>query len=91
MKLKCLLLISSLLLCFSAQAETINSVDVKWKTESQVRDLYGEPMSIHGPIGTHASYTLWKYEDAYVAFSNNRAFHRFSPDSLKKIELIDSK
>ena len=59
--------------------------DIRWKTESQVRAIHGEPNSIQGPIGTHATYTLWKYDGFSIAFSNNRAFHLFDKDSLTKV------
>jgi len=66
--------------------------DVRWKSESQVRNLYGEPNSIQGPIGTHASYTLWKYDDFTIAFANNRAFHLFDKDSLTRtVELEENR
>jgi len=91
MNFKSLLFICSILLCTNSFAQDASAVDIKWKTESQVRNLLGEPISIHGPVGTHASYTLWKYQNMYVAFANNKAFHRFEPGSLKKVELIDAK
>lgn len=66
--------------------------EIRWKSESQVRALHGEPNSIQGPIGTHSSYTLWKYDDFSIAFSNNRAFHLFDKDSLRKeVELEENR
>lgn len=65
--------------------------EVRWKSESQVRALYGEPQSITAPVGTHATYTMWKYQDFTVAFANNRAFHLFKKDSLKKFELREDR
>lgn len=62
---------------------------VQWKSESQVRALLGEPESIKGPIGTHASYMMWKYRDFTVAFANRRAFHMFNNNSLRKVQLIE--
>ena len=73
-----------------AQQPALESPDVstiRWKTEAQVRELLGEPNSIHGPVGTHSSYTLWKYENFTVAFSDHRAFHVFHKNSLKKFVL----
>lgn len=65
---------------------------IRWKSESQVRSLHGEPNSIQGPIGTHASYTLWKYDGFSIAFANNRAFHLFDKDSLRKeVELEENR
>lgn len=65
--------------------------DIKWKTESQVRQILGAPDSIRGPIGTHASYQLWKYQGFSVAFSNNRAFHLFDESSLRKLALDENR
>jgi hypothetical protein len=64
---------------------------VRWKSEDQVRALLGEPKSIRGPIGTHASYELWSYEGFSVAFANNRAFHLFNENSLHKIQLEENR
>jgi len=60
-------------------AQDVN--EVRWKSESHVKSLYGEPNSVQGPIGTHATYELWKYDSFTVAFANNRAFHLFSVKS----------
>lgn len=65
--------------------------NIRWKTESQVRELLGEPNSVHGPVGTHATYTLWKYSDYTVAFANQRAFHLFDKNSLTKFELNENR
>lgn len=63
--------------------------EVQWKTEDEIRDLYGEPIEISGPVGTHASYQLWSYEGFYVAFSDGRAFHRFDDVVSSEIEQED--
>jgi len=79
--------------CFFV-ASSANSQDVdeiRWKSENQVRELYGEPVSVHGPVGTHASYILWKYDNYTVAFANNRAFHLFKNDSLTKLQLDEDR
>ena len=60
---------------------------VRWKSEAQVREMMGEPNSVLGPVGTHASYTLWKYDKVTIAFANNHAFHQFDKDSLKKFKM----
>lgn len=65
--------------------------EIRWKSEAQVRKLLGQPNSIHGPMGTHASYTLWKYDGFTVAFADNRAFHLFDKNSLHKIELQENR
>ena len=71
----------------SAQLRDIQLDEVRWKDEAHVRSLLGDPNSVHGPSGTHASYVLWKYDNLTVAFSNGRVFHIFAPDSLKKMAL----
>lgn len=73
----------------SVQAQSIE--EVRWKSESQVLALYGEPQSVSSPVGTHASYSMWKYADFTVAFANNRAFHLFKKDSLKKFGLDENR
>lgn len=64
---------------------------VRWKSKDQIRSLLGDPKSIRGPIGTHASYELWNYEGFGVAFANNRAFHLFDENSLHKIQLEENR
>lgn len=66
-------------------AQTVEQV--RWKSESQVRETLGEPISMTAPVGTHATYTMWKYDKFTVAFANSKAFHLFNTDSLKKLEL----
>lgn len=79
-------------LAFSTSLKAQETRDIRWKTEAQVRALYGQPNSIQGPIGTHASYSLWKYENFTVSFANNRAFHLFRRDSLTRtIELQEQR
>ena len=68
------------LMMTAVSAQSLN--DVKWKDQQQVRNLFGEPQKIRGPVGTHANYSLWEYSDFTVAFSNQRAFHLFRKDSL---------
>ncbi len=67
------LLVSAVVQVQSAQAQSREQI--RWKTEAQVRAILGEPNSVTAPVGTHKSYTLWKYETFTVAFSNKRAFH----------------
>lgn len=83
------LCLATFLLASVANAQDIN--DIRWKSESQVRATLGEPISITPPVGTHASYTLWKYDNFTVAFANNKAFHLFDKNSLKKIELNEER
>ena len=75
----------------TAFAQAPELQEIRWKSESQIRSLLGEPESIRGPIGTHASYKLWKYADFTVAFANERVFHMFKKDSLTKFELNENR
>lgn len=90
---KSLMLLIALTSGVLSQASFAQNVEqVRWKSESQVRSLFGEPNSIQGPIGTHASYTLWKYDGFTIAFANNRAFHLFNKNSLRKeVELNENR
>ena len=74
-----------------AQQPVPDVEEIRWKNETQVRSLLGEPNSIHGPVGTHASYILWKYDEFTVAFADNHAFHLFDKKSLHKIELQEDR
>ena len=65
--------------------------DLRWKSEEQVRAQLGDPDSVRGPIGTHASYQLWDYPEFSVAFANNRAFHLFDKNSLHRMELNEDR
>ncbi|MEO0367889.1 MAG: hypothetical protein AAF197_03780 [Pseudomonadota bacterium] len=65
------------------QAET-QLLEIRWKSEQQIRDAYGEPNAISNPVGTHASYVKWEYDDFVVVFANGNAFHQFKKDSLTK-------
>ncbi len=81
-------------LAFLATNSVVNAQDVeqvRWKSESQVEAILGEPQSKTSPVGTHASYTLWQYEGFTVAFANNRAFHLFKNNSLNKMALDENR
>jgi len=81
-----------LVFCAASYPATAQNVEqVRWKSESQVRQILGEPISKTAPVGTHASYTLWKYDGFTVAFSNNRAFHLFKNSSLNKVGLNENR
>jgi hypothetical protein len=85
-----LILASSMLfLSGAASAQDVN--DIRWKSEAQVKAVLGEPNSVSTPIGTHATYTLWQYNDFTVAFANSRAFHLFNKDSLQKVNLNEDR
>lgn len=73
------------------QAFSQNVDQIRWKSEKQVRAILGEPLSVSSPVGTHASYSLWKYKRYYIAFSNGRAFHLFDENSLHKFELQENR
>ncbi|MFT7524898.1 MAG: hypothetical protein ACI9LY_000030 [Arenicella sp.] len=86
--------ISLMLLALSstlAFAQAPDLQEIRWKSESQIRSLLGEPESIRGPIGTHASYELWGYAEFTVAFANERVFHMFKKDSLTKLEINENR
>jgi len=87
--LTALLMSASLFFATMANAQSIE--DVRWKTEEQVRKVLGEPNSISTPIGIHATYTMWQYDNFTVAFANSRAFHLFRKDSLTKFELEENR
>lgn len=72
-------------LCTSllSQAMAQNIDQIRWKSAEQVRSILGEPQSVTPPVGTHATYTMWKYDNYTVAFANGRAFHLFSKTSLR--------
>ena len=79
------------LMCVASSSSVFaqNSVEqrlseLRWKSESTVKSSLGEPASIRGPIGTHASYALWNYEDLTVAFADGRVFHVFNSYSMNK-------
>jgi len=73
----------------TANAQSVEQV--RWKSESQVEAILGEPQSKTSPVGTHATYTLWQYDGYFVAFANSRAFHLFRTDSLKKMALDEDR
>ena len=79
------------LFLMSGLSQAQNIQDIRWKSASQVRAILGEPISITSPVGTHATYTMWRYPNFTVAFSNNKAFHLFRNDSLTKFQLRDGR
>lgn len=64
---------------------------IRWKGEDKVREILGEPQSTRGPVGTHASYTMWEYPEYTVAFANKKAFHMFRRNSLKKMSIEENR
>ena len=87
--MKAILFMALLFTAGMANAQSIN--DVRWKSANQVRQILGEPISISEPTGTHATYTMWRYADFTVAFSNNKAFHLFQNNSLRQFELRENR
>ena len=61
-----------------------------WQSPDQVRAGLGEPNSVRLPVGTHATYTLWEYEQVIVAFANERVIHVFDKNALHKTIELDS-
>ena len=91
------LIMKKIILLFTALAAMSGSVNaqdinqIRWKSESQVRQILGEPTSITKPVGTHATYTMWKYPGYTVAFSNSKAFHLFRHDSLQRYGIEENR
>ena len=73
------------LLATTANAQSIDQI--RWQSQSKVRAILGEPLSKSTPVGTHATYQLWTYDEFIVAFANQRAFHMFFNDGLIKTKL----
>lgn len=91
---KSILVLSVILLALSSTlgfAQAPDLQEIRWKSETQIRSLLGEPEGIGGPIGTHASYQLWHYAEFTVAFANERVFHIFKKDSLTKSEINENR
>ncbi len=84
-------LISCALFGVSVGASAQSIEQIRWKGEEQVRKILGEPQNKRGPVGTHASYTMWDYGDYTVAFANKKAFHMFRKNSLKKVDLNENR
>lgn len=74
---------------YSSFAQDIEQI--RWKSEDQVRAILGEPDSVSAAVGTHASYTMWKYKSFTVAFANGKAFHLFDKNSLRRLELTEQR
>ncbi len=72
-----------------SSAQTLEQI--RWKDEDKVREILGEPQSTRGPVGTHATYTMWEYPEYTVAFANRKAFHMFRKGSLKKMDLEENR
>lgn len=94
---KLILKTSTVLAMFLAYTGAIGVVsaqditDIRWKSADNVRAMYGEPQSVRGPIGTHASYTMWSYDGFVVAFANDKAFHLFSTAAADSMDLNEER
>lgn len=77
--------------CLIGQAMAQNIDQIRWKSAEQVRVILGEPETITPPVGTHASYTMWQYDNYTVAFANGKAFHLFAKNSLRNIDLRENR
>lgn len=86
-----ILLIALTAVFFTSTAKAQDVDQVRWKSESQVTDILGEPASKSTPIGIHATYSLWTYDGFVVAFANSRAFHLFRIDGANKMELEENR
>ena len=82
---------ATITVCFVGQAMAENIDRIRWKSTEQVRVILGEPQSITSPVGTHASYTMWRYNNYTVAFANGKAFHLFGKNSLRNVDLRESR
>lgn len=60
--------------------------EVRGKTKAQVKAIYGEPITIKGPIGGYNEkrppITEWDYGNFYITFERNIALHGNDRDSL---------
>ena len=81
--------LSGCVLTSSAYAQNVDQI--RWKSENQVREILGDPQTITPPVGTHATYTLWKYDGFTVAFANSKAFHLYRTDRMRKMQLDEER
>ena len=72
-----------------AQSEDLKE-QFLWQSQYQVKAVLGEPNSVRLPVGTHAEYTLWEYDQVIVAFANERVIHVFDKNALRKSVELDS-
>ncbi len=83
---KCSMLVSLMLVFFAGNA-IAETYDVRGKTMNQIRTIYGEPISVKGPIGGYNSkrppITEWDYGNFYITFERNIALHGNERDSLR--------
>jgi len=84
-------LVLAVFFAFTGIANAQDVREVRWKSADKVRAMYGEPRSVRGPIGTHASYTLWSYDGFVVAFANGKAFHLFSTAEAAALNLNENR
>jgi len=79
-------MIVATLLVFASVASA-EAYDVRGKTKGQIRSIYGEPISIKGPIGGYNQkrppITEWDYGTFYITFERNIALHGNDRGSLQ--------
>ena len=84
--LKAIVISMTVVAAFSASSVFAKKYDVRGKTMEQVRALYGDPISIKGPVGgfseTRPPITEWQYTDFFITFEREIALHGNSADSL---------
>lgn len=85
--LKMLAFSAVLSIALSASLAYAANYDVRGKTMTQVKAIYGEPVATKGPIGgfsaTRPPITEWQYDGFFITFENNIALHGNDKDSLK--------
>ena len=77
----------SVMLCATTIVQSQSIDQIRWKSQDKVKVILGEPLSKSTPIGTHATYQLWTYDEFIIAFANQRAFHMFFKDGFTKTSL----
>lgn len=84
--LKVLLISAIALVVFSATTVFAETYDVRGKTMAQVKAIYGEPLSVKGPVGgfsaTRPPITEWQYDGFFITFERDIALHGNSKGSL---------
>jgi len=74
------------IVAFSVSAVFAETYNVRGKTMAQVKAIYGEPLSVKGPVGgfskTRPPITEWQYNGFFITFENNIALHGNTKGSL---------
>ena len=84
--IKAIVISTVALTAFSVSTVFAKNYDVRGKTMAEVKALYGDPLSVKGPVGgfsaTRPPITEWQYSDFYITFENKIALHGNSKGSL---------